>query len=180
MDASQAHDFCKQVTELIAQSGFAMTTDELAHIDLIDFGLGNFAAEGVATIDIVNTSHMRIKLMVLLPDQTLPQHLHPPYGDHPGKEETIRVISGSMRIYLPGEDCLRDGFVPQGKDACYTLQNEVVLNPTDHLTIEPGVEHWFQAGSEGTVALSFYTQADDDYNRWADPDVTGVAGYEKP
>ena len=174
MDAKAVEDFRRQICELIVASGFGVTDDELTQIDIIDFGLGNFAAEGVATIDLVNTAGLRIKLMVMLPGQSLPQHTHPPYTHHAGKEETIRVIYGQLLIYIDGADTMAKGTVPPGKENCYILRDELGLNGTDQVYLAPGRAHWFQAGRSGAVSLAFYTQADDRYNKWADPAVKGV------
>ena len=167
---------CSKARALIRASGTPVTDEELQQLTVIDFGLGNVEREGVQTIDLLSTDRLRIKLLVLLPDQTLPQHLHPPYPGDAGKQETVRLVFGRMRVYLPGKDTMKEGFIVTGKEAFYTLRHEVVLTPVKQLTLKPGVEHWFQAGPEGAVTYSFYTQADEGFNRFADPEVTGVVG----
>jgi len=160
-----------QMTDLIRESGIHVSDEELQALLLVDYGLGDFRKEGVGLIDIVYTDALRLKILALLPSQTLPQHVHPPYEDFVGKEETIRVIHGSIRVYLPGPDTLRDGFIPAGKEAHYTCREEHVLRPIEQITIAPGVDHWFQAGEEGLVSYAFYPQAVESHNRFRDPRV---------
>lgn len=164
-------DVRKEMVDLIVASGIHTTEPELESLLLVDYGLGNFAVEGVGLIDIVYTDALRLKILALLPNQTLPEHVHPPYEGFRGKEETIRVISGTMRVYLPGDPTLSEGFIPKGKEEYYTSREEHVLRPIDQIVIPPGVAHWFQAGPEGAVAYAFYPQAVESYNKFSDPGV---------
>ena len=161
----------EHVLDLIGRSGIHVRDQELDQLLLVDFGLGDFEREGVAITDIVHTPALRLKILVLLPGQTLPEHIHPPYDDSPGKEETLRVISGSVRVYLPGPDTMREGAIPEGKEEFYTLRNEHLLEPIRQLTIPPDTWHWFQAGTQGAVCYAFYPQAVESHNRFRDPRV---------
>jgi hypothetical protein len=44
----------------------------------------------------VQMDRISVKVLALLPDQTVPEHWHPLVDDDPGKEETIRVITGTV------------------------------------------------------------------------------------
>jgi len=72
-------DARRQAVELIRESGFPVTEEEMSELRVEDFGLGRVFEEGFAFIDILQSSRLRVTLLVLLPGQTLPQHLHPAY-----------------------------------------------------------------------------------------------------
>ena len=156
---------------LIRASGIHVTDAELDTLLIVDYGLGSVRAEGVALADIVHTPAQRHKVLALLPNQTLPEHTHPPYDDFVGKEEVLRVISGSVRVYLPGPDTMKEGTPPAGKEQYYTSRNEQVLYPIEQVVIPPNTTHWFQAGPEGAVCYAFYPQAVESNNTFTDPGV---------
>ncbi|MCK4628895.1 MAG: hypothetical protein KAT56_07815 [Sedimentisphaerales bacterium] len=138
-----------------------------------DFGLGNFRKEGFAFIDILRSAKLRITLLILLPGQTLPQHLHPPYDNETGKEETLRVIYGHTRVYVAGSDKNEGVKVPAGKEAYYTVFEEVGLEPGGQYSIKPGIEHWLQGGQDGSVNICFQNRVDEAKNVFLDSDSTG-------
>ena len=76
--------------------------------------------EGVQVLTFFNTKRIAAKILVLFPNQTEPEHRHPQVGDDPGKEETIRIIKGTVRFYIPGDDNTQYGIIPQGKEDYYT------------------------------------------------------------
>lgn len=98
----------------------------------------------------------------------------PPVGDDPGKEETIRVVSGTLNFYIPGEDTLREDFLVEGKAPVYTVRHERVMGPGEQITLAPGVRHWFQARAEGAVMFSFSTVARDALDRFTDKNIVRV------
>jgi D-lyxose ketol-isomerase len=106
---------------------------EAGAIDVVDFGLSRVELEGVQVFTMIATPRISAKVLVMLPNQTEPEHWHPPVDDDPGKEETIRVISGTLNFYVPGEDNLRHGWIPTGKESCYTCRHEIVMKPCDQL-----------------------------------------------
>jgi D-lyxose ketol-isomerase len=165
------NDVRAEYLSLIRASGIHVSEAELDTLLIIDYGLNDVRKEGVAVIDIVYTDAQRHKILAMLPNQTLPEHTHPPYDDFAGKEEVLRVISGSIRVYLPGADTMREGFLPAGKEAYYSCRNEQVLGPLGQVAIPPNTIHWFQAGPDGLVAYAFYTQAVESNNIFSDPGV---------
>jgi D-lyxose ketol-isomerase len=154
--------------------------DEYGTMAIIDFGLGDLRREGVQYIDILLSDALRITVLVLLPNQTLPQHVHPPYEGCAGKEESVRVLYGEFRVYTRGADTVSVGHVPRGKEPYYTARHEHVLQPVQSQTIAPGVPHWFQAGPAGAVTLGFYNRVDETRNVFADPAVTAICGTGAP
>jgi len=156
---------------MITRSGIRIREDEKAGIEVVDFGLGRLEEEGVQVLTLLQTGRISVKVLVLMPNQTEPEHWHPPVGDDPGKEETIRVVSGTVFFYVQGEDTLKHGFLVKGKEEYYTLRHEIILKPGDQITFQPGEKHWFQARDEGAVLFSFSSVARDAMDRFTDPDI---------
>ena len=141
---------------------------------LQDFGMDNFRTEGAAIEDILRAPLVRTTVLVMLPDQTLPEHRHPKWEGHPGKEETVRVITGSVKTYQPGEPAAIVDRLPEGKEAYYTARFETALGPGEQVTLPPDEPHWFQAGPEGVEALEFMNRVDEMKYSFTDPSSTGV------
>jgi len=91
----QQKDARMRAAEMIRAAGIGITEKEAESIEVVDFGLSNLEKEGVQVLTLVQTERISVKILVLFPNQTEPEHWHPPVGDDPGKEETIRVISGT-------------------------------------------------------------------------------------
>ena len=156
---------------MIQKAGIVLKDDDLDKVTVADFGLSNLAAEGGQILTFFATDRISTKVIALFPNQTLPEHWHPPVGGDPGKEEIIRAISGTVYFYIPGKDTLKADSIPEGKKAVYTCRHEIVLYPGDQLVLEPGVKHWFQAGPEGAVMYSFSTCVRDGLDGFTDPDI---------
>jgi D-lyxose ketol-isomerase len=161
----------KQAAQMIKEAGILITLEEEEKIDVADFGLSNLAKEGIQIFTYFATNRISAKVLVLLPNQTEPEHWHPPVDDDPGKEEIIRAISGNLRFYIPGEGEIKEGFIPQGQEDVYTLTNEIIMKPGDQLILPPGTKHWFQAGNEGAVMYSFSTCVRDGFDKFTDPKI---------
>ena len=92
----------KRAAQMIEQSGIRITEEEENKIEVVDFGLSHLETEGVQVLTMVQTGRISVKVLAMLPNQTEPEHRHPPVGDDPGKEETIRVVSGTVYFYVQG------------------------------------------------------------------------------
>jgi len=160
--------------QLITLAGFVLAEGERSKIEVADFGLGAVAVEGAQILTLVQTGRIGVKLIALTPWQTLPEHWHPQVGSDPGKEETVRVLSGVLHFYVAGPDTLSVGRIPRGKEACYTLRHELLLRPGDQVACEPGEKHWFQGGPKGAVAFSFSSVARDVLDQFTDSAVRRV------
>lgn len=163
-----------RAAEMIRQAGIFITDVEADGIEVVDFGLSRLEQEGVQVLTLVQTERISVKVLALFPDQTEPEHWHPPVGTDPGKEESIRVISGTLYFYVPGENTFKEGFLVEGKGHCYTMRHELVMRPGDQITLAPGVRHWFQARGEGVVMYSFSTIARDAMDQFTDKDIVRV------
>jgi D-lyxose ketol-isomerase len=174
-----AEEFARAKSEAldrIRASGLVLSAAEQGRLAVLDFGLGDVMQEGLEVVHYLSSQRMDIKVCVLFDGQTVPEHLHPPYGGQEGKEETLRVLSGCLRLYVPGDGVSREPDVPRGKEDFYTLRKEIVLYPGQQHTIAPNTWHWFQGGDGGAVFLAHYSKADDSFNLWKDPRVVGPVG----
>ena len=163
-----------RAAELIRAAGIVLTDGEARAIEVADFGLGRLAQEGAQILTVVQTERISVKLLVLFPGQTEPEHWHPRVGDDPGKEETVRVVSGALFFYREGAGAVDRGAVPEGKEDVYTCRREIVMSPGDQITLPPGEKHWFQARDEAVVMYSFSTVARDVLDGFTDPAIDRV------
>jgi D-lyxose ketol-isomerase len=163
---------CERATELVERAGIPVTDDELSGIEIADLGLGELEQSGVQIVTLVETDQIAAKVLVLFPDQTEPEHRHPPLGEYAGKAETIRCHWGELYLYEPGEPApSAKGSPPAHRRHTYTVWHEHILKPGDQVTLAPNTPHWFQAGPDGAVIWSFSTKAVDIQDVFTDPDV---------
>jgi D-lyxose ketol-isomerase len=162
----------RRVAVILAKAGTRVRQDEIGRMEIADFGLSELELTGAQIITLVDTDRIAAKLLVMLPNQIEPEHRHPPLGDYPGKEETIRCEWGELYLYGPGEPVPNPkGRPPDHRRQMYTVWHEYVLCPGDQVTFQPNTPHWFQGGPEGAVLWSFSTKAVDVQDMFTDPDV---------
>ena len=161
-----------RAVELLGQTGIALTRAELASIEVADFGLGELETTGAEILTLVDTGRLVVKLLTLLPDQTLPEHRHPRLDSCEGKEETIRCEWGELYLYGPGEPAPAPvGHPPAHRRRHYTVWHEYRLHPGGQVTLPPGTLHWFQGGPVGAVVWSITTRAADLQDIFTDPHI---------
>jgi len=161
----------KKAAEKIREAGIIITDEEAESIEVADFGLNNVFEEGAQILTLINTDRIAVKVIMLFPHQTEPEHWHETVGDFAGKEESIRVASGKVYFYVPGEDTLKNATIPKNKEQWYQSRHEIVMEPGNQITLVPGTKHWFQAGSEGAVLYSFSSSAKDELDKFTDPNI---------
>jgi D-lyxose ketol-isomerase len=172
MNASQVLDQRQRTLEMLNAAGIALTEDEIARIEVADMGLGHLAHEGLQLITYINTDRYCAKELVILPEQTCPEHRHPSIGSEPGKEETFRCRWGEVWLYVEGPPAEKiRAKIPRESKAHYTVFHEIVLRPGEQYTIPPNTLHWFQAGPEGAVVSEFSSCSRDEYDIFTDPGV---------
>jgi D-lyxose ketol-isomerase len=132
-------------------TGVVLTDAEAAAIEVADFGLGRLREIGLLILVYVNTDRYCAKELVLYPNQTCPEHRHPPFGGTPGKEETFRCRAGSVELCVDGR--------------------RMVLGPGDQFTIPPNTLHWFRGGDKGAVVSEFSSTSRDDLDVFTDPRI---------
>jgi D-lyxose ketol-isomerase len=162
----------KRAALLLEKTGISLQPAELELIEVADFDLGELEQTGAEILALVNTEKIAVKLIVLFPNQTLPEHKHPSIGNYSGKEEAIRCEWGLLYLYGPGEPGLNPkGHPPEHRKSTYTMWHEEVLYPGDQVIFPPETLHWFQAGPEGAVCWSYSTKAVDLLDVFTDPDI---------
>jgi D-lyxose ketol-isomerase len=159
---------------IIQESGVSITDKEIKKVEVADFGLSRLKIEGAQILTLVATDRIAAKIIVMFPNQTIPEHWHPRVGEDPGKEETVRVISGTLRFYIPGDESISEGFIPDGREDTYTVRHELILKPGEQVTLQPGTKHWFQAGDDCAVMYSFSTVARDVLDCFTDPNIDRI------
>jgi len=137
--------------ERLRAAGVILADEEVAAIEVADFGLGRLRETGLLVLVYVNTDRYCAKELVLYPRQTCPEHRHPPFDGTPGKEETFRCRSGSVELHVDGR--------------------RIELLPGDQHTIPPDTLHWFTAGDEGAVVSEFSSTSRDDLDVFTDPRI---------
>jgi len=158
--------------DLLQKAGFHVTNTELSNLEINDFGLGNIRKEGFGFIDILRSKRIRITLLLLLPNQSLPQHMHPSYENEEGKEETLRVLFGETKVFIEGESDSAI-IIPEGKEKYYTALNEIHLKAGGQYSVQPNTKHWFQACDKGSVNICFQNRVDELRNIFYDPESDG-------
>jgi D-lyxose ketol-isomerase len=153
----------------LAEAGVVLTDDEVASIEVADFGLSRLAETGLQLLVYVSTDRYCSKELVLRPGQTCPEHRHPPFDGTPGKEETFRCRSGLVYLYVEGEET--PGPVCTPPSGAYTVGHELELRPGMQHTIPPGTLHWFQAGPDGAVVSEFSSTSRDELDEFTDERV---------
>lgn len=165
----------RKAVSILENIGVILRSDELENIEVADFGLSELWTSGMQILTIVNTERITVKLLVLFPGQIMPEHMHPPRGNDPGKEETIRCEWGDSFLYGPGESAVNPkGKPPIHRCKTYTVWKEYHLHPGDQITFLPNTPHWFQAGNQGCVMWSFSTKAEDISDIFTDPVIQRV------
>ena len=156
----------EKTLEYFSRAGIIITETEKNKIETADFGLGDPENTGLQILTYVNTERCCAKELVLFPNQTCPEHRHPPGKANEGKEETFRCRYGKVFLYVEGEpEKNQKTQPPEGR---YTVFCEIVLNPGEQYTLAPNTKHWFKAGSSGAVVSEFSTKSTDEADIFTD------------
>ncbi len=172
MKRSEVRKAQERAYEMLKACKIELTTEEIANIEVADFGLNELAIQGLELITYINTDRYCAKELLLFPRQTCPEHMHPPIGSDPGKMETFRCRWGKVFLYVEGEGSEQiQAVVPKNSKSYYTVFHEIQLNPGEQYTIQPGTKHWFQAGPEGAVVSEFSSTSRDEYDIFTDTHI---------
>lgn len=115
MKRSEVRAAQEGVRRQLAEAAIMMAHD--ATIEVADFGLGDWARQGLGIVVRVNTPEYCSKFLTLLPGQTCPAHLHKV------KKETFFALRGEVWLRVDGHD--------------------VTLAPGQKFTLLPGQKHTF-------------------------------------
>lgn len=164
-----------KAAQMLASAGIVITSNEIKHIEVADFGLDQLESQGLEIVVYVNTEHYCAKELVLFPHQTCPEHRHPTHAGQPGKMETFRCRKGKVYLYVSGEPAEKiKAKVPKGSENYYTVFHEIELKPGGQYTIPPDTLHWFQAGREGAVVSEFSSTSHDESDVFTNPNIRRV------
>ncbi|GAA3406299.1 D-lyxose/D-mannose family sugar isomerase [Paenibacillus hodogayensis] len=157
---------------LFQKAGIVLIPEEAEQIEVADFGLGQLERQGLELVTYVNTERYCAKELALFPQQTCPEHKHPPVGGEAGKMETFRCRWGKVFLYVEGEPAAAiQARLPDGSEAAYTVFHEIVLLPGEQYTIAPDTLHWFQGGPDGAVVSEFSSTSRDELDVFTDPAI---------
>ncbi len=160
----------KKAVEYLNIAHITITEEEMNKIEVADFGLGDLWNTGLEILTYVNTERVCAKELVVLPNQTCPEHRHPAIGDYAGKEETFRCRYGIVYLYVDGEPTLKRAVdPPNGK---YTVYHEIILKEGQQYTLRPDTKHWFKSGPGGAVVSEFSTSSYDEGDIFTDENIT--------
>ena len=169
---SQLENWQQQAKSSLDHAGIVLSPAEQDHIEIADFGLGDFEQTGLALVVYINTERVCAKELIMFPGQTCPEHFHPSVNGEPGKEETFRCRAGEVYLYVSGEPVQQIAAkVPTGRESTYTVFHEIILRPGEQYTIYPETWHWFQAGSQGAVISEFSTRSTDENDLFRDTHI---------
>ena len=140
----------ERALQMLADAGIVLT--ERDELEITDLGLGRFEKVGLSLVVYENNDRYCAKELVLFPHQLCPEHRHPPVGDDPGKQETFRVRTGEVTLFVDGH-------------------GELTLRPGDQFTIPPDTLHWFRAGDDGAIISEFSSPSRDEYDVFTDPNI---------
>lgn len=157
------------------KANIVLTQSEKDNMEIADFGLGDIENTGLQLVTYVNNNNYCAKEMVLFPDQTCPEHKHPPRNESSGKQETFRCRLGKVYLYVEGKKRGERTVDPPEEDRkYYTVSKEIVLNPGEQYTISPNTLHWFKAGKDGAVVSEFSSPSDDESDVFTDPRIKRI------
>ncbi|CAN5846049.1 D-lyxose/D-mannose family sugar isomerase [soil metagenome] len=172
MESAKAAEVRHQANRVLETAGIVLTDEEAERLEVADFGLGEFETSGLALFVYINNDAYCAKELVLFPNQTCPEHRHPPVAGGPGKIEAFRCRQGGVGLDVEGEPVEKPSATPPaGSEAYYTVFHEIELRPGDQYTIPPDTLHWFQSGGEGAVVYEFSTTSRDESDVFTDPRI---------
>jgi len=168
----------KGALELYEKAGIVLSDEEKSNVEVADFGLGMVDRIGLQIVTYINTDRVCAKEMVLMPDQTCPEHMHVTSYGMPGKEETFRCRFGRVYLYVSGDGSSGSihGELPPTD---VTVFKEIVLDPGQQYTIYPETLHWFRGGCDGAVVSEFSTRSTDETDVFTDKRIVRMPTVEE-
>lgn len=160
----------KEALEFYEKAHIVLAEEEKQNVEVADFGKGMVKKLGLQLVVYVNTEKVCAKEMVLLPEQTCPEHKHVPTNGISGKEETFRCRYGEVYLYVEGDKNV-DNIKAKLPSSDVTVFHEIVLKPGEQYTIMPETLHWFQAGPDGAVVSEFSTRSTDETDVFTDKTI---------
>ncbi len=175
----QFQEVRKKALTIYEKAGVILTDQEKENLEIADFGLNDIYQTGLEIVTYVNTDRCCAKELVLLPEQTCPEHRHAPIPEknYIGKEETFRCRYGEVYLYVSGEETADPAVQPPA--GVYTVFHEIKLLPGEQYTLYPNTKHWFKAGKDGAVVSEFSTSSYDECDIFTDPKIQRIPVVEE-
>ena len=176
LSKEKEHEVAEKAFEYFQKANIAITDIEKNNIEIADFGLNEIDITGLELLIYINTDRVCAKELVMLPNQTCPEHRHPSVDGEPGKEETFRCRYGKVYLYVEGEETQNRKTNPpcNAPDGSYTVFHEIELNPGEQYTLYPNTKHWFKSGNDGAVVSEFSTRSRDELDIFTDKRIIRV------
>lgn len=169
-----------KAVQMLSRAHITVTEKEKENMEITDYGLNDLEKIGTEIIIYKNTDRYCAKELILFPNQTCPEHRHPPLDNNPGKQETFRCREGNVYLFVPGEGTENPHVNPPEKRKKYfTVHHEISLNPGEQYTIPPNTKHWFKAGKKGAVISEFSSTSIDEEDIFTDPEIKREPEIEK-
>ncbi len=165
--------------EYFKKANIILTDEEIAGMEVADFGLGMVENVGLQLVVYINTDRVCAKEMVLMPGQCCPEHRHVPTNGQEGKEETFRCRYGRVYLYTDKTPDARaeDIHIPLPKTDV-SVFTETILEPGEQFTLMPGTWHWFVGGEDGAVISEFSTHSTDETDEFTDKRIVRIPVIE--
>ncbi|MFC0226711.1 D-lyxose/D-mannose family sugar isomerase [Serratia aquatilis] len=178
----QTHqDAVENTLAFLDRCGIQLSDREKGMIEVADFGLPDYPRSGLQLLTYINTPRYCAKELVLLPNQTCPEHRHPPFNNTSGKQETFRCRWGEVYLFVDDEELSLNNAngqpvcqPPEGYEQWYTCQRYILLRAGEQYTVKPDTRHWFQAGKQGAVISEFSSESRDDLDIFTDPNIKRI------
>ncbi len=169
----------KRALEYYQKAHIVLTEEEIASMEVADFGLDMVTDVGLQLVVYINTDRVCAKEMVLFPGQACPEHRHVPTNGMDGKEETFRCRYGTVYLYTDSDpDARVEDIHAALPKTPVTVFTETILHPGEQFTIMPGTLHWFVAGEEGAVISEFSTHSTDETDEFTDTRIVRMPVIE--
>lgn len=166
--------------QMLEKAHIVLTAAEKKQVEVCDYNLGQLRTIGTQIVIYANTRRCCAKEIILFPNQICPEHIHPPIGNYPGKEETFRCRWGEVYLYVPGAPARKPkARVPVERRPHFRVWHEIRLKPGQQYTLREQTLHWFQAGPQGAIVSEFSTQSYDEQDVFTDPDIMRLTNLKK-
>lgn len=143
VDLDKTDGYYPRIRNLLRNAGYRPTEEVIIEFSH-HYGWDLFDTFGCTMITLVNDLYCK-KWIISLKGQTNPEHVHEK------KKETFVCVLGNLEVDLDGK--------------------QVLLNPGDSVTVEPGVKHSFRALSD-TVFEEISTTHDPQDSLYTDPSIS--------
>jgi len=177
MKQSEIKKYQEVVNSYFNKANIVITEEERQSIEIADLGLGEYEITGLGILTYVNTDRCCAKELVLLPNQTCPEHRHPNVDGKLGKEETFRCRYGEVYLYVSG-DATKEIKAILPKNGVFTVFKEIILKQGEQYTLAPNTLHWFQSGNLGAIISEFSTQSTDELDIFTDKRISRIPTIE--